>query len=64
MKEIIEFLTPKFQLRDGSEAQNYGRKSGDEQWRQQRGELGPAGSAREAVIIRPTAEELQQKFIM
>ncbi|KAH7728550.1 thioredoxin [Aphelenchoides avenae] len=64
MKEVIEFLTPKFQLRDGSEAQNYGRKIGRRAVAQAEGELGPAGSAQETIVIRPTAEELEKKFIM
>lgn len=43
LRELVEFLTPHPQLRDGSEAQNQGRHSGDEQWRRARGEMGGSG---------------------
>lgn len=36
--ELVEFLTAHPQLRDGSEAQNQGRRSGAEAWRKARGE--------------------------
>ena len=39
LAELVELLTPHPQLRDGSEAQNQGRKSGDEKWRLMRGEM-------------------------
>ena len=38
--ELVEMLTAKPQLRDGSEAQNQGRRSGDKQWKKARGEIG------------------------
>ncbi|KAL3079213.1 hypothetical protein niasHT_007299 [Heterodera trifolii] len=36
--ELVEFLTAHPQLRDGTEAQNQGRRSGAEAWRKARGE--------------------------
>jgi hypothetical protein len=42
LAELVEMLTAKTQLRDGSEAQNQGRRSGDKQWKKARGEIGGA----------------------
>lgn len=38
IRELVEFLTAHPQLRDGTEAQNHGRRSGAEAWRRARGE--------------------------
>lgn len=40
LRELVELLTAHPQIRNGSEAQNQGRRSGDEKWRVARGELG------------------------
>lgn len=66
MKELVEFLSPATQLRDGSEAENQGRKSGAEEWRRGRGELGQASGNVKAtpIVIRPTESELNSKCII
>lgn len=40
LSELVELLTARPQLRDGTEAENQGRRSGAEDWRRARGELG------------------------
>lgn len=40
INELLEFLTSDTQLRDGSEAQNQGRRSGALNWKKERGEMG------------------------
>uniref|UniRef100_A0A915M658 Uncharacterized protein n=1 Tax=Meloidogyne javanica TaxID=6303 RepID=A0A915M658_MELJA len=50
LTELLEFLSPDAQLRDGSEAQNQGRRSGALQWRESRGELGARENKNEEKI--------------
>lgn len=66
MKELVEFLSPQNQLRDGSEAENHGRKSGAESWRKERGELGPANFCHNnsPVIIKPSEKEIRAKCFL
>jgi hypothetical protein len=67
MRELVEFLSPKCQLRDGSHAQSHGRESGNVEWRLERGELGsaqPAASDKvEGQPIRPTEGEKEAKCL-
>lgn len=41
ISELVEFLNPKMQIRDGGE---HGRITGDIEWRQARGELGSSAA--------------------
>uniref|UniRef100_A0A914L5Q3 Thioredoxin domain-containing protein n=1 Tax=Meloidogyne incognita TaxID=6306 RepID=A0A914L5Q3_MELIC len=50
LTELLEFLSPDAQLRDGSEAQNQGRRSGALHWRHARGELGAGDDKKENKI--------------
>nr|CAD2150039.1 unnamed protein product [Meloidogyne enterolobii] len=50
LTELLEFLSPDAQLRDGSEAQNQGRRSGALHWREARGELGAREDKKEEKI--------------
>jgi len=66
MRELVEFLSPKCQLRDGSQAQGHGRESGDAEWRLGRGELGivkPTSDKVEGQPIRPTEGEKKAKCL-
>lgn len=60
IKELVEFLSPCMQVRDGSEKEEQGRTSGSEEWKRLRGELGVQKSG--TVIIKSTEEELLQKY--
>jgi len=63
VNELIEFLWPKNQLRDGSQTENQGRKSGEVAWRISRNELNPGNN--EPIIIMPsTAEIVKRRFIL
>ncbi|KAI1722323.1 thioredoxin domain-containing protein [Ditylenchus destructor] len=67
MKELVEFLSPTNQLRDGSEAENQGRKSGAEEWRKERGELGQGSTNAKftPTVIKPSEKEIMTKcFIL
>lgn len=60
MKELVEFLSPKCQIRDGSTAENKGRTSGDKEWRESRAEF----KAIEPVLINPSEKEIDSKCFM
>lgn len=61
MKELVEFLWPGNQLRNGSEAESQGRKSGDEVWRSDRGELGSDQMAKnDSIVLEPSAGEISK----
>lgn len=60
LKELVEFLSPKNQLRNGSIAENIGRTSGDKEWRESRGEY----KSTESVLIRPSEKEIEKKCFM
>ena len=67
MRELVEFLSPKCQLRDGSQAQEHGRESGNVEWRDERGELGvakPTSGKVDGQPIKPTEEEKKAKCLM
>uniref|UniRef100_A0A915D0B2 Peptide-N(4)-(N-acetyl-beta-glucosaminyl)asparagine amidase n=1 Tax=Ditylenchus dipsaci TaxID=166011 RepID=A0A915D0B2_9BILA len=64
MKELVEFLSPKNQLRDGSEAENCGRKSGAEEWRKERGELNEPIAKFVPTTIVPTEKEVKAKCLI
>lgn len=59
--ECVELIWPREQLKEG---ETDGRTSGDLQWRQQRGELGPGSSktdqSLDGFVFRPTVEELEK----
>lgn len=61
MKELVEFLSAKNQLRDGSMSENQGRQSGSAAWRQARDEY------KEKFLpytIKPSEKELAAKCLM
>lgn len=59
MKELVEFISPTMQIRDGSKVEEQGRVTGSEEWRKQRGEIGD-GKSIERVLV-PTAKEISDK---
>jgi peptide-N4-(N-acetyl-beta-glucosaminyl)asparagine amidase len=61
MREMIEFLWPENNKRDGSEAENHGRISGSKQWREARGETSQSSSS--SYVIKPTANEIEAKCL-
>lgn len=61
--ELVEFFSPLNQLRNDSEAENQGRKSGSLEWRKQRGEQSSSDSIKE-YIIKPTNNEIKAKALM
>lgn len=60
MKELVEFLSPKCQIRDNSMAETEGRTSGDKEWRESRSEC----KSKESVFINPSAKEIEAKCFM
>lgn len=64
MKELVEFMSPLVQLRDGFEAQNQGRKSGSEVWKSQRQELLVNDINENIKTIKPTKKEMEAKSLM
>uniref|UniRef100_A0A914ZZZ7 Peptide-N(4)-(N-acetyl-beta-glucosaminyl)asparagine amidase n=2 Tax=Parascaris univalens TaxID=6257 RepID=A0A914ZZZ7_PARUN len=63
LKELIEFLSPSLQLREGSEVEHQGRTTGSVKWREARNELG--GSSKSppiSVVLRPNDNELASKY--
>lgn len=59
MKELVEFISPSMQLRDGNEVEQQGRTTGSEEWRELRGENGDGKSARRVLV--PTEREISDK---
>uniref|UniRef100_A0A914Y5K0 Peptide-N(4)-(N-acetyl-beta-glucosaminyl)asparagine amidase n=1 Tax=Panagrolaimus superbus TaxID=310955 RepID=A0A914Y5K0_9BILA len=56
--EMIEFLWPQNNKRDGSEAETHGRISGSKQWREARCE-----TTNSACVIKPTTNEIDAKCL-
>jgi peptide-N4-(N-acetyl-beta-glucosaminyl)asparagine amidase len=57
--EMIEFIWPQNNKRDGSEAESNGRHSGSKQWKEARGEIKEPTS----YIIKPTFNEVESKCL-
>ncbi|VDK41138.1 unnamed protein product, partial [Gongylonema pulchrum] len=63
LKELIEFLSPNMQVREGSGVEEQGRTTGSEEWRKQRGEAGDSKQkSPAAVVLAPTEEEIANKL--
>uniref|UniRef100_A0A0R3RQ64 Peptide-N(4)-(N-acetyl-beta-glucosaminyl)asparagine amidase n=1 Tax=Elaeophora elaphi TaxID=1147741 RepID=A0A0R3RQ64_9BILA len=59
MKELVEFISPTMQIRDGSEVEEQGRTTGSEEWRKQRGEIGNGKSTGRVLV--PTEKEISDR---
>ncbi|CAG9532026.1 unnamed protein product [Cercopithifilaria johnstoni] len=59
MKELVEFISPTMQVRDGNKVEEQGRKTGSEEWRKQRGEIGDGKSS--GRVLMPTEQEISDK---
>ncbi|VDO38030.1 unnamed protein product [Onchocerca flexuosa] len=60
MKELIEFISPTMQIRDGSKIEEQGRTTGSEEWKKQRGETG-SGKLTKRLLV-PTEKEISEKM--
>jgi peptide-N4-(N-acetyl-beta-glucosaminyl)asparagine amidase len=61
LSEMVEFLWPQNNKRDGSEAENHGRISGSNQWKKARGENKESSQINQ--IIKPTFNEVESKCL-
>ncbi|KAL3997862.1 Thioredoxin family protein [Acanthocheilonema viteae] len=59
MKELVEFISPTMQIRDGNKLEEQGRTTGSEEWRKQRGEMGDGKSTSRVLV--PTEKEISDK---
>lgn len=51
MKELVEFISPTMQMRDGSKVEEQGRTTGSEEWRKQRGEIRDGKSTGRMLVL-------------
>uniref|UniRef100_A0A915PZZ3 Peptide-N(4)-(N-acetyl-beta-glucosaminyl)asparagine amidase n=1 Tax=Setaria digitata TaxID=48799 RepID=A0A915PZZ3_9BILA len=59
MKELVEFISPNMQIREGSKIEERGRITGSEEWKRRRGE-GGSEKLTERVLV-PTSKEISSK---
>lgn len=60
MKELVEFISPDMQIREGSRLEKQGRTTGSEEWKKQRGEIG--GEKLSVAVLIPNEKEITDKF--